>query len=227
MSDEDEGKAGGGDAGKTGAGGSSPIDELRDKVSEAANAFLKARLGLEEGVDGTLRLPERGVFENIGQRADQFVRGFFRGFVAKTPEEREAAAGLRDPKDVPGGTEIAARLLGRVSETMSGAFHAYLKDHVVDPNKPEEQVVVDGRFVLRHGAPLIATFVQALGTRFSNEAPGEGGDRAPEATPLNAPIEEAPEGESGAPHVDYRVDLPSVFTSLFVRPPAGDEGDKR
>jgi hypothetical protein len=221
----------------------SPIDELRTKVTRAANEFLKARLGLEEGADGGLSLPNRGVFENIGERADQFVRGFFRGFVEKTPEEREAAAGVRDPKDVPSPTEVVTRLLERVSETMSGTFHEYLKDHVVSPTEPEKQVVVDGRFVLRHGAPLLASFVHALGTRFSagegaggpaghttpappNEeatsgAPGEDAAAAPTKDEGAAPHESASE----APHVDYRVHLPSVFTSLFVRPPS-HEGEK-
>jgi len=200
--------AGTGQGEATGAAGS--IDTLRERVTEAASDFLKDRLGLERGLDGSLQFPERGAFENIGQRADQFVRGFFRGFVDKTPEEREVAAGLRDPKDVPSSTEIATRLLSKVSETMSGTFREYLKDHVVDPHKPDSQVVVDGRFVMRHGAPLIASFVQALGTRFNDKG-----------APANAPAEPTSE----PPHVDYRVDLPSLFKSLFVRPSEGAPSD--
>jgi hypothetical protein len=197
-------------AGKGGATGAGSIDALRERVTEAASDFLKDRLGLERGLDGSLQFPERGAFENIGQRADQFVRGFFRGFVDKTPEEREVAAGLRDPKDVPSSTEIATRLLSKVSETMSGTFREYLKDHVVDPHKPDSQVVVDGRFVMRHGAPLIASFVQALGTRFNDKG-----------APANGPAEPSAE----PPHVDYRVDLPSLFKSLFVRPAEGAPSD--
>jgi len=198
--------------GSAGPAGDSPIDALRDKMTAAANEFLKARLGLEEGANGRLELPDRGAFENLGQRADEFVRGFFRGFVDKTPEEREAQAGLRDPKDVPNATEVVGRLLGKVSEAVSGTFHQYLKEHAADPEKPDKEVVVDGRFILRHGAPLLASFVQALGTRFSPDTPHEPVNTAPE------PPTEPP------PHVDYRVDLPSVFKSLFVRP-KGDEGD--
>ena len=39
-----------------------PIGELREKITTATEDFLKARLGLEEGADGSLHLPERGVF---------------------------------------------------------------------------------------------------------------------------------------------------------------------
>jgi len=200
----------------------SPIDELRAKVTDAANEFLKARLGVEEGIDGSLRFPDRGVFENIGERADQFVRGFFRGFVDKTPEEREVMAGVRDPKDVPNGAEVATRLLAKVSETMSGTFHEYLADHAVDPTKPEKPVVVDGRFILRHGAPLLASFVQALGSRFSEA----GTARDPLMPASDDGDAKHHANDEGAPHVDYRVDLPSVFKSLFVRPPS-DQGDDR
>lgn len=201
----------------------SPIDELRTKVTDAASDFLKARLGLEEGVDGALHFPDRGMFENIGQRADQFVRGFFRGFVEKTPEEREVVAGERDPKDVPSGTEVATRLLAKVSETMSGTFHEYLAENAVDPTHPETPVVVDGRFLLRHGAPLLASFVQALGSRFS-----EAGTAREPLMPTPEQAEEAAhhEAEEHKPHVDYRVDLPSVFKSLFVRPPS-DQGEQQ
>jgi len=198
----------------------SPIDELRAKVTDAASDFLKARLGLEEGVDGTLQFPDRGVFENFGQRADQFVRGFFRGFVDKTPEEREVMAGVRDPKDVPSGTEVATRLLAKVSETMSDTFQGYLADNAVDPTHPETPVVVDGRFLLRHGAPLLASFVQALGSRFSEQGVAR--------DPLMPTAEDEAHhaAEEHKPHVDYRVDLPSVFKSLFVRPPS-DQGEQQ
>ena len=112
---------------------------------------------------------------------------------------------------MPSGTEVATRLLAKVSDTMSTAFHEYLQDHAVDPEKPDQPVVVDGRFMLRHGAPLLATFVQALGTKF-NEQRG--------AEPF--------EPDTSKPAVDFRVDLPSVFKSLFVRPPmdSSDEGGK-
>ena len=182
-----------------------PIGDLRNKVTEAASEFLKAKLGFEEGVDGGLQFPDRGVFENFGQRADQFVRGFFRGFADKPPEARDVTAGMHDPRDVPSGAEVATRLLAKVSDTMSTAFHDYLQDHAVDPDKPGEPVVVDGRFVLRHGAPLLATLVQALGTKL-NEPRG--------AEPFEAHDDDA------KPAVDYRLDLPSVFKSLFVRPPS-------
>lgn len=228
MSDErdDEGRDSGkgGDATEESA---SSIDDLRDKMTRAANEFLKSRLGLEEGIDGSLQLPDQGTFADIGQRADQFVRGFFRGFVDKTPEEREVASGLRDPKDVPSPTEVAARLLGRVSDTMSGAFHEYLKDKVVDPDQPDEQVVVDGRFIMRHGGPLLASMVRALGTRFSGGYDG-GIDAARE--PVDAGAPEGAETETKqttvTPYVDYKVDLPSVFMSMFVRPPPSDEEEK-
>ncbi len=202
----------------------SPIDDLRAKVTDAASDFLKARLGLEEGIDGSLRFPDRGMFENIGQRADQFVRGFFRGFVDKTPEEREVMAGVRDPKDVPSGAEVATRLLSKVSETMSGTFHEYLADNAVDPTKPEAPVVVDGRFILRHGAPLLASFVQALGSRFSEQGTARDPLMPTEEEAEAVALQHA--GEEHKPHVDYRVDLPSVFKSLFVRPPS-DQGEQR
>jgi hypothetical protein len=189
-------------------GESDPIAELRERVTAAAEGFLKARLGLEEGADGSLHLPDRGVFENVGQRADQFLRGFLKGVVERTPEEREVDAGLRDKADVPNATEVVGRLLSRASGAVSTTFHQYLKDNVVTDNS---QVVVDGRFLLQHGAPLLAGFVQALGQQFADKPAGAPSDELEGAT-ADSP------GEKPAPKVDYKVDLPSLFTSLFVRP---------
>lgn len=217
---EDAAQPGASDGSAAGAGGesagpTSPLDELRERVSSAAAGFLKARLGLEEDADGTLHLPQRGVFEDVGQRADQFLRGFLKGVVERTPEEREADAGLRDKADVPSATEVVGRLLSKASGAVSTSFHQYLKDHVAAD--PKEPVVVDGKFLLRHGAPLLAGFVQALGAEFAEQAAATGED---------APSDPAPPGEdTPPPRVDYKVDLPSLFTSLFVRPKSGEGGE--
>ena len=194
----------------------SALDLLATKVTNAANDFLKERLGLAPGADGSLEPPDQRTFEDIGQRADQFIRGFFMGFVDKTPEERAAMSEGSDPnKAPPSGTEVLGRLLSKVSETVSGSFHEYLKEHAVDAAKPDEPVVIDGAFVLRHGGPLLTGFVQALGTSFKKAENT--------AEPL-APAEPEPVAE-GRPHVDYRVDLPSVFKSMFVRK-SSDQGDR-
>lgn len=193
-----------------------PIGELREKITAATEGFLKARLGLETGPDGGLQLPDRGVFENVGQRADQFLRGFLKGIVERTPEEREAEAGLRDKADVPSATEVVGRMLSKASGAVTNSFHQYLAQHVAPSTAGEKPVVVDGRFLLQHGAPLLAGFVQALGKQFADKADGPAqntGEPAPEATAEAAPPAEAP-----SPRVDYKVDLPSLFTSLFVRP---------
>lgn len=203
---------------ETTAAAQDPIGELRERITTAAEDFLKARLGLEEGADGSLRLPERGVFENVGQRADQFLRGFLKGVVERTPEEREADAGLRDKADVPNATEVVGRLLSKASGAVSTSFHQYLKDHVVTPDE-KGPVVVDGRFLLQHGAPLLAGFVQALGQRFADQAQTDGA--AQDTSPAEQP--QAANDDAAAPKVDYKVDLPSLFTSLFVRP-KNDEG---
>lgn len=192
----------------------SPISELRERVTEATASFLKNRLGLEEGADGVLHLPDRGVFENVGQRAEQFIRGFLKGVVERTPEEREVDAGVRPKEDVPNTTEIIGRLLSKASGAVSTSFHQYLKDHVPTPDG-SEPVVVDGRFLLQHGAPLLATFAQALGSQFADKA-----------APAQKAAEPAPEPTAEpdtSTKVDYRVDLPSLFTSLFVRPREDDK----
>lgn len=189
-----------------------PIGELREKITAATEGFLKARLGLESGPDGGLQLPDRGVFENVGQRADQFLRGFLKGVIERTPEEREADQGLRDKADVPSATEVVGRMLSKASGAVSTSFHQYLQDHVATDDKP---VVVDGRFLLQHGAPLLAGFVQALGQQFAEKADGEASD-----TPATEP---GPD-DTSTPKVDYKVDLPSLFTSLFVRPKDNDGG---
>lgn len=199
-----------------------PIGELREKITAATEGFLKARLGLETGPDGGLQLPDRGVFENVGQRADQFLRGFLNGVVERTPEERDADAGLRDKADVPSATEVVGRMLSKASGAVTTSFHQYLAQHAEPGDKP---VVVDGRFLLQHGAPLLAGFVQALGQQFADKADkplspeGEPAADAPEQT---AASDQAPP----PPRVDYKVDLPSLFTSLFVRPqtPKDTEG---
>jgi hypothetical protein len=192
---------------------------IEQRIVGIANDWLKTRLGLEERPDGTLELPQRGAFENIGEKADQFMRGFFRGFIEKTPEEREAQAGLRDPATVPNATEVAGRLLSRASAAVTGAFHDYLKEAVPPPAPtaptaagPEPAptaapVHIDGRFLLRHGAPLIGRIVQALGTAFTN--PSDVNAAAPGGAPA------APHGDAET-RVDYRVDLPSLMKSLIT-----------
>ncbi len=194
----------------------SPIDELRERVTEATSSFLKNRLGLEEGADGALHLPDRGVFENVGQRAEQFIRGFLKGVVERTPEEREVDAGVRAKNDVPNTTEIIGRLLSKASGAVSTSFHQYLKDHV-PAAETSEPVVVDGRFLLQHGAPLLATFAQALGSQFADKSDPTQNTAAPAPEPV------ADLDEKTSPKVDYRVDLPSLFTSLFVRPREDDK----
>jgi len=195
----------------------SPMDELRERVTEATSSFLKNRLGLEEGADGALHLPDRGVFENVGQRAEQFIRGFLKGVVERTPEEREVDAGVRAKNDVPNTTEIIGRLLSKASDAVSTSFHQYLKDHVPAAGT-SEPVVVDGRFLLQHGAPLLATFAQALGSQFADK-----GDTAQSAAAAPPPEPVADTDTTSGPKVDYRVDLPSLFTSLFVRPREDDK----
>ncbi len=193
-----------------------PAGSIEQRIVGLANDWMKARLGLEERPDGVLELPQRGSFENLGEKADQFMRGFFRGFVEKTPEDREAQAGLRDPANVPNATEVAGRLLSHASAAVTGAFHAYLKE-AVPPTppaspltsqtgatpEPAAPVSIDGRFLLRHGAPLIGRIVQALGTAFTNPS-------AANAAPSTAPHTDA------ETRVDYRVDLPSLMTSLIT-----------
>lgn len=203
-----------------------PFDELREKVAAAASELLKTRLGLEEGPEGRLHLPDRGLFENLGQRADELVRGFLRGFAEKPPQgEREPGAGREsehvppEAKDAPHATEVVGRLLGKASEAVSGTFHQYLEQHAANPDKPDEPIVVDGRFILRHGAPLIASFVRALGTRLSPE----GSHEPSEAAPQDTGSEPRPHATEARPHVDFRLDLPSVFKSLFVRPTSDEE----
>lgn len=203
-----------------------PFDEIREKVAAAASELLKTRLGLEEGADGRLQLPDRGLFENLGQRADELVRGFLRGFAEKPPQgEREAGVGREsetvppEDQDAPHATEVVGRLLGKASEAVSGTFHQYLEQHAANPDKPDEPIVVDGRFILRHGAPLLASFVRALGTRLSPDASHESADTAPQETGA----EPSPHATGPRPHVDFRLDLPSVFKSLFVRPTSDEE----
>ena len=203
----------------TGQTGPTPAGSIEQRIVGIANDWMKARLGLEERPDGTLELPQRGSFENLGEKADQFMRGFFRGFIEKTPEDREAQAGLRDPASVPNATEVAGRLLSRASAAITGAFHDYLKDAVppttpaappTSPTaatpEPAPPVSIDGRFLLRHGAPLIGRMVQALSAAFTN--PNE----------ANAATPTAPTVPHGDPEtrVDYRVDLPSLMKSLIT-----------
>lgn len=191
--------------------GATPVlDALRAKVTETASEFLKNRLGLED-VAGALKLPDIPAFENVGLRAEQFIRGFFRGFVDKSPEEREVEAGTRAPEDVPNATEIMGRLLAKASDSVSTTFHSYLKDNVVGDATQKDPVVVDGRFVFRHGAPLLASFVQALGAQFATTA-------SPLDPDAVGPAATRPEAAGPKPHVDYKVDVPAIFKSLFVRP---------
>ncbi|MBL8784056.1 MAG: hypothetical protein JNJ59_04060 [Deltaproteobacteria bacterium] len=208
------------DAASDAAGETPVLDALRAKVTETATEFLKNRLGLED-VAGALKLPDIPAFENVGQRAEQFIRGFFRGFVDKSPEEREVEAGTRAPDDVPNATEIMGRLLAKASDSVSTTFHTYLQDNVVGHDATQKDpVVVDGRFVFRHGAPLLASFVQALGAQFaSTPSPLDPDAVGPAAT--------RPEAAGPKPHVDYKVDVPAIFKSLFVRPtePAAPEAD--
>lgn len=199
--------------------GPTPPGSIEQRIVGLANDWLKTRLGLEERADGTLELPQRGSFENLGEKADQFMRGFFRGFIEKTPEDREAQAGLRDPANVPNATEVAMRLLSRASAAVTESFHDYLKEAVpptppaappTSPGgatpEPAPPVSIDGRFLLRHGAPLIGRIVQALGAAFTN--PSEANAAAPTAPTV-------PHGDPET-RVDYRVDLPSLMKSLIT-----------
>jgi len=204
-------KPAGGEATATADGATPVLDALRAKVTETATDFLKNRLGLED-VGGSLRLHDIPAFENVGQRAEQFIRGFFRGFVDKSPEEREVEAGTRAPDDVPNATEIMGRLLAKASDSVSTTFHTYLQENVVGHDAAQkEPVVVDGRFVFRHGAPLLASFVQALGAQFATTA-------SPLDPDAVGPAATRPEAAGPKPHVDYKVDVPAIFKSLFVRP---------
>lgn len=194
---------GGGQANAAGDAGSA-LEHLRARVADAANDFLKSRLGLERGVDGVTRFPEQSPVHALGQRAEQFARGFLSGLMERQAERAERADG-------PTPTEVVGRLLSRASDAVSRRFHEYAEAHA--EKDASGQVVVDGRFVHRHGGALLAGFVDALSRQFTPPS-GETGSEA------------AHPGEEGEAKVDYRVDLPSVLSSLFVRPdaPKPDQG---
>lgn len=202
-----------------------PIPILGDAIAQASHTWLRDRFGLVEDPQGALHVPDAARWPDLGQRADQFVRGFFRGFVEKSPEEREARYGLRSADDVPAPSELVGRLLTRFSHTVTDTWNDYIAEHAERTTEDGEKVV-DGAFVVEHGAGLIGTLLSRLGEAFedvglpggtsiheghydpptdesSHDAPE--GDAVPEAnatggeaTPTRAPDEAAADQADGA-----------------------------
>lgn len=194
------------------------VTELERAITAASNRWLKERFDLVEGSDGALHASGGSKLESFGKEADEFVRGFFRGFLAKTTEELEAERGLRDAADVPRGSEVLARLFTKFNDTVTGVWQRYVDEHArtVDGEKR-----VDGQFAVEHGAGLIAETIEALGRSFGGEGrdPVAGG-RAFAETMSEAPA--APEGgeaaagpRPAAPKIDVRIDYGSILRALF------------
>lgn len=173
---------------------------VQAKVGDIANRWLKDRFGLRADPDGSYHFGDPQQLRDLGGRADQFVRGFFKGFLETPGAPESEAAGA----PAPSMTEIMVKLLSRTGQTVNQAFQGYLRDNAVDAEHPREPVVLDAQFVVRHGAPLIGHIVQALGGAFSGAAPEEG----------------ASAGE--AAKVDVKVELPEVFKTLLGGLAPGD-----
>jgi len=196
------------------------VDSVRgvqQRVSELANKWLEGRFGAREG-EGPM-----AVATEIGSRAEQFVRGFFRGLVDE-PEAPDAGAegaagasadagagkatgeAARALKDAIPGMDQAARLLTATTRTVSDTFQDYLRENAVDASRPDAPVVIDGRFVVQHGTQLLGRIVQALGGALAG-----GGD---------ARGEDAGEPRHDEDKVPVKLDLGGLFRSLVLGSPA-------
>ncbi|TNF32946.1 MAG: hypothetical protein EP329_09015 [Deltaproteobacteria bacterium] len=210
---------------------------LGDALTKASHGWLRDRFRLEEDAEGQLHVPEPSRWPDLGTRAEQFVNGLLKGFIQKTPEEKEAAMGLRDAEDVPRGTEVIGRLLTRFSNTVTDTWKTFVAEHATRETQDGKKVV-DGDFVVQHGATLLGTWVSKLGEAFEGvgtpggpEVGPDFGETGPtaeaeaqtedEAAPEPA-AEAAPEAEtkteeapSEGPDIKVEVDLGSIFRALF------------
>ena len=171
----------------------------QDRLNDIANRWLEDRFGLKVG-DGGLHLPDSESIKDFGTRAEQFVRSFFKGFLDKTPDE---LTGLQ-ASDLPSAAELATRLIAKTTGTVSNAFNDYLRENAVE--SPDKPVVIDGRFLMRHGAPLLGRMIQAIGGAFAEDVKAE---HIPEPHPK----------------VDVQVEVPQVFKSLLAKLPTGPSDD--
>ncbi|PKN59006.1 MAG: hypothetical protein CVU56_02625 [Deltaproteobacteria bacterium HGW-Deltaproteobacteria-14] len=223
-------------------GGEQPRDpmtaQLGDAITRASHGWLRDRFHLDEDAAGDLHVPEPQRWPDLGTRAEDFVKGLMQGFIQKTPEEKEAAMGLRDASDVPRGTEVIGRLLSRFSNTVTDTWKEFVDEHA-DRKSPEGKKVVDGEFVVQHGATLLGTMITRLGEAFqgvgeaggpevgpdfaggptaaadeASAAPG-GETTGPAATAEAATVTDAGPGEGRASDVQVDVDLGSIFRALF------------
>jgi|GEM_PF-1993616 len=163
--------------------GAEPTDPtsafLESALSKASHGWLRDRFRLDEDAEGQLHIPEPQRWPDLGTRAEQFVSGLMKGLVQKTPEEKEAAMGLRDPEDVPRGTEVIGRLLSRFSNTVTDTWKEFVAEHA-SRETAEGKKVVDGEFVVRHGATLLGTFVSRLGEAFEGVGTPDGPELGPD-----------------------------------------------
>jgi len=212
--------------------------QLGDAINRVSHGWLRDRFALDEDKAGQLHVPDAQRWPDLGTRAEQFVKGLLQGIVQKTPEEKEAAMGLRDPTAVPRGTEVIGRLLSRFSNTVTDTWKDFVDEHAARET-PGGKKVVDGEFVVQHGATLLGTMIERLGEAFQDVGAPGGEEVGPDfgagkATPPEAdqaaaaaapeagavkPDDAAatPEGAAAKPASDIKVevDLGSIFRALF------------
>jgi len=191
VNPNDEGEEPRGPEGERAASGEdSGLDGVRQKVKDLANRWLEDRFALREGeAADTVR--------DLGARAETFVRGFFRGLFDKT-EDAPGEAGRPGLGDITPALDEAARVISRTGRTLQHTLQDYLREKA-DPSAPDAPVVIDGRFVVRHGTELFGRLVQALGGAIAS------------------PAAEPPPDE--APRVPVKVDFAGLFRSLVVGAP--------
>lgn len=175
---------------------------LRKKVSELASQWLDERFGGgrdASGLAGEARLAE------LAAKAEDFVRGFFRGLIDEPRGATEGADSGPTPRplaEMLPAVEEVTRLITKTTQTVSDSFQDYLREHVA-AERPSEPVVIDGKFVVRHGTQLVGRMIQALGAALAEPR----GDAT----------------RSEAPRVDVKVDFGGLFRSLVMgRPTASD-----
>lgn len=214
--------------------------QLGEAITRASEEWLKGRFGLEEDAAGQLHVPVASRMPDLGVRAEQFIKGFLNGIVARTPEEQEVAAGQRDPSAVPSGTEVVGRLLTRFSHTVTDTWRDYVAERA-ERESPDGKKLVDGEFVMQHGAGLLGAMLSRLGEAFKDVGvpggPAVGPDFATAAAPrepaeraeapaaaaaaehapaADASAPKAPEGPTRTPDIKVDVDLGSIFRALFT-----------
>jgi len=178
---------------------------LEEAVNAASQRWLKERFGFEEGEDGRLHLPDGERLLGLGKSADELVRGFFRGFFQKTPEEAVAEAEGRKPPDGPVATEVMVRLLSKLSHTVTDTWRDFVNERA-ERETPTGKKVVDGEFVVAHGPALLGRMVEALGEAFKGEgrAPEDAGaefwSELQEELAEQARQADAAEAREAAPH---------------------------